>query len=1404
MNIFDFKCKYCGGELEVVEGMKSVGRCIYCGSKQTIPKLESEKRAILFDRANHLRRNNEFDKAESLYEQLLNEDPTDPEAYWSLVLCKYGIEYVEDARTKARIPTVNRMQYTSILADENYKSAIAKASPEQKQLYEEEALTINEIQKGILEIANKEEPFDIFICYKETDENGKRSKESFLAHDLYHELTRQGYKVFFARITLQGKLGVAYEPYIFSALNFSKVMVVLGTQKEHFEAVWVRNEWSRFLGQIKNGEKKILIPAYKDMDAYDLPVEFSHLQALDMSRFGFMYDLIDSINAILKIYKPKETVVEPIYRPTPINHEAEKPAPAPEKKQEPISRPSPTNYETQPKAQPTPIKKVEPISRPNPTNYGTQPKAQPASTKKPSAPSSASAKAADKKKKSNKALIIILIACTVGIIGLLAMLNNNGNPTPENKPVITTPATTVYDGTGTGYVEDTSVIEQETVKEESVGLEYELNDDGDGYFVYKGNCTDTDVVIPAKHKGIRVTGIGSNAFKDYEDLESIIISEGVMFISDSAFFGCTNLTSVTLPNSMANIGVAAFADCTSLKDIVIPNNVYKIDTYAFSGCTALENIYFNGTRAEWNGVIFGYGWDQETGNYTVHCSDDAPEPEITEEESTVVEETTEKETAAVETTTAEETTKFETTAVEETTKFETTTAEETTVEETAEEITSEVDKGSSVGLVYELNEDGDGYSVIGSGTCTDTEIVISSTYNGLPVTSIGNYVFKDCSSLTSITIPDSVTSIGNYVFNGCSSLTSITIPDSITSIGYYVFWDCSSLTSITIPDSVTSIGGWAFYHCSALTSIYFNGTKEQWDSISFGSYWNGYKDNLTVYCVEDEEPMPEDTEAPEETIVEETTVEETTTEAETEKEPTAGLKYELEENSYKVVYSANHSSNTEIVIPATYYGFPVTSIGDYAFDTYVNLTSITISDSITSIGEYAFYYCESLTSIYFNGTKEQWDSITKGFCWDDSTGNYTVYYAKSEAVTGSVGLEYTLNGDSYSVSGIGTCTDKNVVIPAAYNGLPVTSIGIEAFNGCSSLTSITIPDSVTSIGDDAFYKCSSLTSITIPDSVTSIGNYAFSGCRSLTRITIPDSVTSIGNYAFKYCTNLTSITIPDSVTSIGSSAFQYCSSLTSITISNSVISIGDGAFDGCSSLTSITIPDSVTSIGYGAFFGCNSLTSITIPDSVTSIGDAAFHGCSSLTSITIPDSVTSIGSSAFQSCISLTSITIPNSVTSIGDRAFDGCNSLTSITIPDSVTSIGNYTFYGCSSLTSITIPDGVTSIGEEAFRYCTRLTTITIPDSVTSIGNSAFSSCRNLQKIYYGGKTAYEWVDISIAASNENLTNVTIYYYYPDSGSSSIVIPGGPIDTSLRYWYYVDGVVTERPEKWPFVQSPV
>lgn len=311
-----FKCKMCGGALEI-NNNETVAVCQYCGTKQTLPKLDDDRKANLYDRANHFRRNNEFDKAMGIYEQILNEDSTDAESYWSLVLCRYGIEYVEDPESQKIMPTVNRAQYTSVFDDEDYKSALQYADNQQKEIYELEADKINEIQKGILAISQNEEPFDVFICYKETDNSGRRTPDSALAAELYHELTREGFKVFFSRITLEDKLGQEYEPYIFAALNSAKVMVVVGTKPEHFNAVWVKNEWGRYLSLIKNGARKMLIPAYKNMDPYDLPEEFSHLQAQDMSKLGFMQDLI-------RVIKKINVDAQPIFKQEIVISEKEK------------------------------------------------------------------------------------------------------------------------------------------------------------------------------------------------------------------------------------------------------------------------------------------------------------------------------------------------------------------------------------------------------------------------------------------------------------------------------------------------------------------------------------------------------------------------------------------------------------------------------------------------------------------------------------------------------------------------------------------------------------------------------------------------------------------------------------------------------------------------------------------------------------------------------------------------------------------------------------------------------------------------------------------------------------------------------------------------------------------------
>ena len=400
-----------------------------------------------------------------------------------------------------------------------------------------------------------------------------------------------------------------------------------------------------------------------------------------------------------------------------------------------------------------------------------------------------------------------------------------------------------------------------------------------------------------------------------------------------------------------------------------------------------------------------------------------------------------------------------------------------------------------------------------------------------------------------------------------------------------------------------------------------------------------------------------------------------------------------------------------------------------------------------------------------------------------------------ETLEPTEGLVYKLSSDRtyFIVSGIGTASASDIVIPADFNGLPVRAIGERAFQ-YANISSITIPDSITSIGDMAFYSSRGLTRVYITDIAAwcaiDFGDNPLSDANNLylngelvTDLVIPDGVTSIGAYAFRNCDSLTSVTIGDGVTSIGDGAFYGCSGLTSVYITDiaawCAIDFGDNPLSYAHNLylngelvTDLVIPDGVTSIGAYAFRNCDSLTSVTIGDGVTSIGEHTFSGCSSLKSITIPDGVTSIGNYAFYGCGSLTSITIPDGVTSIGDSAFYGCDSLTSIVIPDGVTFIGNDAFEGCSGLTSITIPDGVTSIGYQAFAWCDSLTSVTIPDSVAFIADSAFYGCGSLTGVYITDIAA--WCAINFESYDANPLYYAHNLYLNGVLATDLVIPDG------------------------------
>ncbi len=650
-------------------------------------------------------------------------------------------------------------------------------------------------------------------------------------------------------------------------------------------------------------------------------------------------------------------------------------------------------------------------------------------------------------------------------------------------------------------------------------------------------------------------------------------------------------------------------------------------------------------------------------------------------------------------------------------------AEEETTEETSEADEGWAEEGTSEEIIEAEEEPDDNpeYTLTGWGETwtlfkyngAGGDVVIPEEIDGKRITEIGGYAFSECTSLTSVVIPDGVTVIGSAAFSGCTSLksvaipssvirienaafrrctslASIVIPDGVQKIGNTDSWleqqgtfsDCVSLTSIEIPDSVTFIGGFTFAGCTSLTSVVIPAGVTNIDGGAFQNCNSlaeiNVDENNTSYSSENGIVF--------------------------NKDRTVLVQYPEGRND--ISYS----------IPDT-----VTEIYAYAFYNCASLTSIDIPAGVTSIGDFAFYNCTSLTSIVIP------DGVT-------TIGDY--------AFTGCTLL-------------------TSIVIPDS-----VINIDYGVFKGCASLTKITIPDGVTNIGNYTFEHCTSLTSIVIPNSVTSIGEMAFDGCTSLISIAIPDSVTSIGHQAFYGCTSLTSVEIPDSVTDIGVSVFSHCDSLTEINVgeNNTSYSSENGIlFDKDKTVLikypaskadkSYSIPYIVTKINESAFDGCASLTSVEIPDGVTDIRMYTFKNCTSLRSIKIPDGVTNIEWFAFENCSSLSSIVIPNNVTSIGGLVFSGCTSLISAVISNEVTNLDSWgIFQNCTSLTSILIPDSVTKINKEAFDKCPLLTIYGTAGSYAQ----TYADEHSINFVALGSEGLFS-IETGVIVTASDLNNVTL-----------------------------------------------
>lgn len=562
------------------------------------------------------------------------------------------------------------------------------------------------------------------------------------------------------------------------------------------------------------------------------------------------------------------------------------------------------------------------------------------------------------------------------------------------------------------------------------------------------------------------------------------------------------------------------------------------------------------------------------------------------------------------------------------------------------------------------------------------------------LTSINNFAFKNCRSLESITIPNTVTSIGSYVFAGCTSLKFITIPSSVTDFNTDAFSGCKNLESIDIQSAYVD-----YDVLKDLTNVEINITPDHPILSSDNGVLFNKESRTLLRCPKSKKGA-----------------------------------YEIPDYVNIIDKGAfeDCSGLTSLTIK-----HGTTVIGLAAFRGCSGLTSLTIPGTVTKIGDYAFQGCTSLK------------------CVDIESPTLGEYILRDSRLL-DLGVEINITSDSSTLSsenGILFNKDKTELLrcPKSKQGVyeipsSVTSIGYEAFSGCNNLRSVIIPSTMTSIDNSAFREFSGLTSLTIPNTITKIGPRAFMNCRRLKSITIPSSVTTLCESSFEGCDSLKSVDILstsiDYITLYISKLAGYELNITpyhstlssengvlfnvnktkllicpkskrgAYKIPNTVTSISGDAFSGCYHLTSITIPNSVISIGNYAFSGCFELTSLTIPNSVTHIGDGAFESCASLTSLTIPNTITCIRPRTFKSCGSLKSVTIPSSVKVIQENAFEDCYSLKSLTLPNSITDIERYAFYGCSSLTSLTIPNSVICMGVCPFDGCESLTSLTFKNS--------------------------------------------------------------------------------------------
>lgn len=894
------------------------------------------------------------------------------------------------------------------------------------------------------------------------------------------------------------------------------------------------------------------------------------------------------------------------------------------------------------------------------------------------------------------------------------------------------------------------------------------------------NCSALkSVTLPEK-----ITEIKTQTFYGCTSLTSIIIPEKVESIGNGAFKSCKSLTSVTVPSKVTTIGANAFEGCVKLTGIALPESVTSIGNAAFYGCTALKNIVIPNEITEIKENTFF--------NCTALTSITLPKG------------ITSIGTSAFDGCTALQEVHFLGTKTEWSSVTISTGNDPLT---NAKIYFADLKLGDNV--YYYLNETTGLLTIAGSGPMYSGEITTLNSNSSIKevviadgVTTIGESLFDSCKNLSKVTLPSSIESIGSFAFCFCTSLTEIKLPEGVKSIGTDAFYS-TKIKSLTIPSTVSDLTAGSLESMNELESITVADGNANFASVN-GVLFNKAKTTLILY------PLAK-----------------------------VGTKY---------------------AVPGS-----VTEISRGAFDTKL-IKTIVIPSSVKKINSFAFSDCSNLSEVFYFGTDAEWNSIDIGtqnsyltsatrYYADGQLGD-NVYYTLN-ASTGKLtvfgeGVTYSNSNSSTSYFGDKAASIKNIEMMDGITELKMgifshltalesvtfpettlTYISDRVFVGCTSLKSVTLPDSLTDLGQNVFYNCTSLesihigkklyftpyspfgitpalktitvdpentgftvvdgvlftknmkllmrypakkagTSYTVPDGVVTLCDYSFSDCNLLESVKIADTVGTIRSYAFHQCTSLKSIKIPEGITELLEWTFVNCSALETVELPSTMKKFsGAGNFQKCTALVSINIPDGFTSFGDQSFYNCTSLKTFEMPDTVTNAGAITFNGCTSLETVKLSKNLTTLGRwGLFYGCTSLKNVEIPSKVTSINTSTFRNCTSLESITLPDGLQTLGNEAFAYCKALTSITIPGEVTSVGSSAFSACYALKTVSIASKDTAIGENAFASCSAISDVYFGGTEA-EWNTYKtdkVSSGNSYLTNATFHCMITSGSSGSNV----------------------------------